>query len=194
MDGDGKPVGTEDFDLSPGLVGFHYTSSIRTDVPEPHKETVDVFIAPDFRPLQVRIDTWSNAITVRLDRDPITATRNARPLPLPEATWTEIDYLSPVFNALTMVRMREDVAEFDVLYLEPVTCDAVYARQRYERLWDELVTTPVGEFEATRWRFTALDTGFTRQLWSAGPLVLAYEGLYELESYHPGTMGPPPRD
>src|SRR6266545_1006790 len=113
MDGEGKAVGTEDFDLSRGLLGLHYTSSITTELPEPHKETVDVFIHPDYRPLQVRIDTWSNAVTVRLDHDPITATRNARDLQLPEEPWTEIDYLSPIFNGLTTVRMREDVAEFD---------------------------------------------------------------------------------
>jgi len=42
------------------------------------------------------------------------------------------------------------------VYLEPVTLEPSVLRQRYELVGDERVETPVGAFDSTRWRFTAL--------------------------------------
>jgi len=64
-------------------------------------------------------------------------------------------------------------------------------RQRYELLGEEEVATPAGRFAARRWRYTALATGWTRDLWVAGDVVVAYQGLYALELYEPGASGPP---
>ena len=64
-------------------------------------------------------------------------------------------------------------------------------RQRYELLGEDEVATPVGRFAARRWRYTALSTGWTRDLWVARDVVVAYYGLYALEWYEAGASGPP---
>jgi len=43
-----------------------------------------------------------------------------------------------------------------------------------------------------RWRYTALSSGWSRDLWIAGDVVVRHDGLYELESYEPGASGPLP--
>ncbi|MGH2525665.1 MAG: hypothetical protein ACRDG2_02860, partial [Actinomycetota bacterium] len=83
-------------------------------------------------------------------------------------------------------------AEIDVIYLEPVTCEPREERQRYELVGDEVVDTPVGRFAAQRWRFTALSTGWSRELWLAGNVVVRFESLYELEWYEAGASGAQP--
>jgi hypothetical protein len=61
---------------------------------------------------------------------------------------------------------------------------------------DERVATPVGAFDATRWRFTALESGqgsdWTSDLWVAADIVVRYERLFELEWLDPGATGPRP--
>jgi hypothetical protein len=104
----------------------------------------------------------------------------------------ELDYASPAFNAVTANRLP-GTAEFDVVFLEPGTCEPVPERQRYELLGEEDVDTPAGRFAARRWRFTALSTGWTRDVWVAGDVVVRYESLYELEAYEPGASGVPVR-
>ncbi len=54
------------------------------------------------------------------------------------------------------------------------------------------IATPVGTFSATRWRYTALSSGWTRDLWVAGDVVVAYDGLFALEWYEAGASGPRP--
>lgn len=114
----------------------------------------------------------------RADRDPVR----------PEL---HLDYLSPCFNAVTARRLP-GTAEIEVVFLDAVTCDPRMKRQRYELLGDEELTTPVGRFAARRWRYTALSTGWSRELWVAGDVVVRYESLFELESYEPGASGPVP--
>ena len=53
-------------------------------------------------------------------------------------------------------------------------------------------TTPVGTFEATRWTYTSLDSGWTTDLWIAGDTVVRYDRLFTLEEYEPGASGVPP--
>ena len=53
------------------------------------------------------------------------------------------------------------------------------------------MTTPVGTFEATRWTFTSLDSGWTSDLWIAGDTVVRYDRLFTLEEYEPGASGVP---
>ena len=79
-----------------------------------------------------------------------------------------------------------------MVYLEPVTLEPSRVRQRYELVGDERVGTPVGAFDATRWRFTALESGWTSDLWVAGDIVVRYERLFELEWLDPGASGPRP--
>ena len=76
-----------------------------------------------------------------------------------------------------------------MVYLEPVTLTPSRVRQRYERLGFETVATPAGRFEADRWRFTDVASGWTAGLWLAGDVVVAYERLFELAWYEPGANG-----
>ncbi len=60
-------------------------------------------------------------------------------------------------------------------------------------LGDDEVATPVGRFAAARWRYTALSSGWSRDLWVAADVVVRYEDVFELEWYEPGASGPVPR-
>jgi hypothetical protein len=51
----------------------------------------------------------------------------------------------------------------------------------------------VGRFEARAWRYRAVESGFTKRLWVAGDIVVAYEDVFELAAYQPGLSGPFPR-
>ena len=74
--------------------------------------------------------------------------------------------------------------------LHPATLEPELVRQRYEQRGDERVPTPVGMFDAARWTFTAMDSGWSADLWVAGDVVVKYETLFELERYEPGASGP----
>ena len=88
--------------------------------------------------------------------------------------------------------MRLDAtAEIEVVFLRAVTCESTIERQRYELLGNEEVAAPAGRFVARRWRYTALSSGWSRDLWVAGDVVVAYEGTFALEGYEPGR---PARD
>lgn len=191
MDGDGNPVGVEDFRCAPGPMGWRYFSDIQTSDPEPHREIVDLAVDVAWRPVRTRIDTGSHEILLTTDADRLSGFRDRAPIEIPFRPETYLDYLSPCFNAVTCVRLG-GTAEIEVVYLEAVTCEARMERQRYELLGDEEVTTPVGRFAARRWRYTALSTGWSRELWVAGDVVVAYDGLFALKSYEPGASGPMP--
>ncbi len=189
MDGDGNPVGTEGFRCAPGPMGWRYFSDIRTTVPEPHHEIVDLAVDAAWRPVRMRIDTSSHEILLSAEGNLLTGFRDRRPLEIQWGPQTELDYLSPAFNAVTANRLRA-TAEIDVVFLETVTCEPRTERQLYELLGDEEVTTPVGRFAARRWRYTQLSTGWSRELSVAGDVVVAYQGLYALDWYEPGASGP----
>jgi hypothetical protein len=70
---------------------------------------------------------------------------------------TQLDYLSPAFNAVTATWLSS-TGEVEV-FLEAFTCEPRMERQRYELLMEEEVATPAGRFAARRWRYTALSTG-----------------------------------
>lgn len=190
MDGDGNPVGTEDFRCAPGPMGWRYFSDIDTRVPDPHHEIVDLAVDAAWRPVRTRIDTGSHDILLTVEDGDLAGFRDRRPIAIPWGPEVELDYLSPAFNAVTANRLQR-TAEIDVIFLEPVTCEPRRERQRYELRSEEDVETPVGRFAATRWRYTALSSGWSRDLWVAGDVVVAYEGLFALEWYEPGAGGPP---
>src|SRR3990172_2897030 len=61
--------------------------------------------------------------------------------------------------------MRLDAtAEIEVVFLRAVTCESTIERQRYELLGNEEVAAPAGRFVARRWRYTALSSGWSRDL------------------------------
>jgi hypothetical protein len=191
LDGEGNPVGVETFRCAPGPVGWRYFSDVETTTPHEHDETIDVAVDADWRPVQTRIATGEHEVLLRSERDRLIGFLDGRPV---ETSWgpeTHLDYLSPSFNAITANRLLGS-AEIDVIYLEPVTCVPTEERQRYEDLGPEEVETPAGTFAARRWRYTALSTGWTRDLWVAADVVVAYEDLFVLEAYESGASGPRP--
>ncbi len=192
MNGKGTPVGTEEFRSAPGPAGWRYFSTIETSVPEPHREVVDLVVDDGWRPVRVRIDTGSHRAELAPDGDHVSGVIDGEPVALRWGPEREIDYLSPCFNAVTARRLGR-TAEIDVVYLQPVTCRPVDLRQRYELLGHDEVTTPVGVFAATRWRYTELRGGFTALFWLAGDTVVEYEGVFRLEDYEPGAHGAVPR-
>jgi hypothetical protein len=191
MDGRGTAVGTEEFRCAPGPAGWRYAATISTSSPEPHGELVDFVVDSAWRPVRLRIDTGSHQLLASPEGGRLTGIRDGEPLDVPFGPEVEIDYLSPCFNAVTAIRVGR-TADIDVLYLEPVTCQPIRVRQRYDRGAEETVATPVGRFRATRWQYTALDSGWSRPFWLAGEVVVAYQDLFRLDEYDPGPAGPFP--
>ena len=187
----GDVVGTEDFRFAPGPMGWRYVSEIERDEPTPHRETVDVVVDASWRIVRTRIETGSHALLVEADADTLAGLKDGHTVELPWGPEMHLDYLSPAFNAVTAQRLR-GTSEIDVVYLEPVTLEPTPTRQRYELLRRELVRTRSGTFLATRWRYTALATGWTSDLWVADDVVVRYDRAFELISYEPGASGPFP--
>ena len=184
---DGAPSGTEDFRCAPGPMGWRYFSDIRTD----HHEIVDIAVDRDWRIARLRIDTGEHDILLEPRGDTLTGYRDRREIEIPYGPQMHLDYFTPATNAITCRRLTE-TTEIEVVYLEPVTLEPTVVRQRYELSGPERVTTPVGMFEATRWTFTSLDSGWTTDLWIAGDTVVQYDGLFSLAEYEPGASGVPP--
>ncbi|MGH2664020.1 MAG: hypothetical protein ACRDH8_14720 [Actinomycetota bacterium] len=214
MDGKGNPMGTEEFRCAPGPAGWRYFSTIETKVPQPHRETVDLVVDGEWRFVRVRVDTGDHDLVLGAGAQRWIGTRDGEPLELDPAD--DVDYLSPAFNAATANRLGEsggfggvarpdqsgaDITrradplrnwEIEVLYVEPFTLEPVRMGQRYELEGLEEVETPVGRFSAVRWTYTALPSGWSRPLWVAGDVVVAYEDVFELVAYDPGPRGPFP--
>jgi hypothetical protein len=185
---DGEPVGSEEFRCAPGPMGWRYFSNIKTVEPLPHDEIVDVVVDYRWRPVRVRIETGPHQLILEADGDHLRGFRDRTPVETPWSDAIHVDYLSPSFNAITCRRLTE-TTEIDVVFIQPYTLEPVSERQRYELLGDEPVLTPVGTFDATRWRYTALGSGWTADLWAAGDVIVKYDRLYDLEWYDPGASG-----
>jgi hypothetical protein len=190
---DGSTVGTEEFRSAPGPLGWRYFSEVETTEPSPHHETLDFAVDADWRIARVRIATGDHEILLQqgADRATLTGYRDNQPIEVAYGPDDHLDYFTPATNAITLRRLT-GTAEIDVVYLDPVTLEPSRVRQRYELLGDERVATPVGTFDASRWRFTALDSGWTADLWLAGDTVVRYERLFELAWLDPGVSGPRP--
>jgi hypothetical protein len=191
MDGDGSPVGTETFRWAPGPMGRRWFSEIETTDPTPHRERVDLAVDASWGPVRLAIATGEHELLLGASADELAGVLDGQEVSLPWGPAWHVDYLSPVFNAVTAQRL-DGSAEIDVVYLEPVTCEPRTERQRYELLGPEEVATPVGRFSAARWRYTSLRSGWSRELWVAGDVVVRFDGLYELEAYEAGASGPRP--
>lgn len=188
---DGEPVGTEAFRCAPGPVGWRYFSEIETVEHGPHHEIVDVAVDADWRPVRFRVDTNAHDLLLQEAGDALVGYRDRVPI---EHRWdrdTHLDYLTPATNLISTKRLT-GTGEIQVLFVEPFTLEVEAVHQRYELLGDEAVDTPVGRFDSTRWRFTALDSGWTGDLWVAGDVIVAYEGIFRMESYDPGANGARP--
>ena len=185
----GDVVGTEDFRCAPGPMGWRYVSEIEREEPTMHRETVDVTVDGSWQVVRTRIETSSHAILLEPRDDVLAGIRDGEHVEVPWGPDTHLDYLSPAFNVVTAQRL-DDTAEIDVVYLEPVTLAPTITRQRYELIGRENVDTPAGRFLAVRWRYTALETGWTSELWVAEDVVVRYDRAFELIAYERGATGP----
>ena len=190
---DGEPVGTEEFRCAPGPMGWRYFGQVESTDPSPHHETLDFAVDADWRIARVRIATGDHDILLEpsFDGTALAGYRDHEPIEIPYGPDVHLDYFTPATNAITARRLS-GTTEIDVAYLEPVTLEPTRVRQRYELIGDEQVATSVGTFDASRWRFTALDSGWTADLWLAGDTVVRYESLFELVWLDPGASGPQP--
>jgi hypothetical protein len=186
---DGDPIGSEDFRCAPGPMGWRYFSDIKSVEPTPHDEIVDIAVDAAWRPVRLRIETGAHRLLLQADGASLRGYRDGMAI---ETEWNDemhLDYLSPAYNAVTANRLTA-ASEIEVVFLEAVTCEPTIERQRYDLLGDEEVDTPAGRFAARRWRYTALSSGWSRDLWVTGDVVVAYDGLFALEWYEPGASGP----
>ena len=186
---DGQAIGTELFRCAPGPLGWRYVSEIETSEPRQHVETVDVAVDARWRIARVRIDTGEHQILLEPREGALAGTRDGGSIEVPWDADTHLDYLTPVMNLITSRRLSA-AQEVEVVYLEPVTLEPNLVRQRYEPLGTDDVDTPVGRFRADRWRF-AWDA-YLADIWVAGDVVVAYEGLFDLVHYEPGATGVTP--
>ena len=188
---DAEPVGTEEFRCAPGPMGWRYFAEIRTGDPVPHHETLDVAVDADWRIARVRIQNPGHEVLLEPGPGVLAGWRDRKPVEITYGPETHLDVFTPATNAISVRRLTE-TAEIDVVYLAPYTLEPSRVRQRYERIGEERVETPVGAFDAARWRFTALESGWTSDLWVAGDIVVRYERLFSLEWLDPGASGPVP--
>jgi hypothetical protein len=188
---DRSRVGTETFRCAPGPMGWRYFSEIDTADPSPHREIVDIAVDRDWRIARVRIDTGEHDILLEPAGDVLAGYRDRQPLEIAWGPAMHLDYYTPATNAITARRLT-GTAEIEVAYLAPVTLEVTRVGQRYEHLGPERIDTEAGTFDAVRWRFTSLDSGWTGDLWMAGDVVVHYEHLFSLETYEAGASGPQP--
>ena len=159
---DGGPVGTEAFRCAPGPMGWRYFSDVDTTDPTPHREIVDVAVDAHWRIARVRIDTAEHHVLLEPRGGALAGFRDDAEITIPYAPDAHLDYFTPATNLITTKRLT-GTAEIDVVYLAPVTLEPSRTRQRYELRGPEEVETPSGRFAATRWTFTALDSGWSRR-------------------------------
>ena len=165
---DGKPVGHREFRCAPGPMGWRYFSDVDTDDPSPHREIVDVAVDADWRIARVRIDTGEHDLLLEPRGDVLVGFRDRAEIEIPYGPEMHLDYFTPATNLITTKRL-DATAEIDVVYLAPVTLEpsrdtpalraARAGRGRDARR---------GGSPRHRWTFTALDSGWTADLWVAG--------------------------
>ena len=187
----GDVVGTENFRSAPGPMGWRYVSEIHRDEPTPHGEVVDVVVDSEWRIVRARIETGGHSIMLEPRDRSLAGMRDGDQIQIAWGPDMHLDYLTPAMNAITAKRL-EGTTDIDVVYLEPVTLEPTIVRQRYESLGAEEIDTPVGRFRCHRWRYTALDSGWTSDLWVADDLVVRYDRAFELIAYEAGATGPVP--
>jgi len=172
-------------------MGWRYFSDVDTADPSPHREVVDVAVDADWRIARVRIDTGEHDLLLEPRGGMLAGFRDRVAIEVPYGPGVHLDYFTPATNLITTKRLTA-TTEIDVVYLEPFTLEPSRVRQRYELRGADEVETPGGRFAATRWTFTALDSGFFADLWVAGDTVVAYDRLFELSWYEAGASGAHP--
>jgi hypothetical protein len=184
---DGRPEGEESFRSAPGPAGWRYVA----DITGAGEGAVDLVADAAWNVVRVRFRSPAGELLLETHGDRIVGVRNDETLELLWRPELHVDVFSPVTNLASTKRLT-GTREIEVLYVDRDTLDITFTMQRYELLGDEPVRTSVGSFDATRWRFVALDSGWTGDLWVCDDVVVKYERTFELASYEPGATGPAP--
>lgn len=190
MDGNGAPVGSEQFRCAPGPAGWRYFATRAMTAPSPVEEHVDISVDARWSPVRVRIESSSHDVILTARGDHLVGHRDGEPL---EVWWdpaAHVEYPSPAFLAVSVNRLAGD-ADVNVVVLEPGTYLPRRERWRYELLGDETIQTPVGKFAARAWR-AGQQNGRSRTIWVARDLVVKADGLFDLVNYEPLATGPVP--
>jgi hypothetical protein len=188
---DGEPVGTETFRCAPGPAGWRYVSEIETTEHGAHRQSVDIAVDAAWRMARVRVRTGAHELHLERAGDLLVGARDDEPLELAFPSAMHLDYLTPATNLITTRRLAAST-EIEVVFVEPFTLEPRLDRQRYDRRGKERVETPVGAFDATRWGYTSLGSGWSSDLWVAGDVVVRYDRIFTLTAYDPGATGPRP--
>jgi hypothetical protein len=184
---DARPEGEESFRSAPGPVGWRYAAEMSGAYPG----AVDVAVDASWNLVRLLFRSPAGELLLHATGGTLVGRRNDEELRFASGPERHVDVFSPVTNLVTTKRLA-DTADIDVLYVDREGLEVSFTRQRYERHGDERVETPVGMFTATRWTFTALDSGWSSDLWIAGDVVVRYDRLFELVEYSAGSTGPRP--
>jgi hypothetical protein len=188
---DGEPVGIESFRCAPGPMGWRYVSDVETNEYGSHRANVDIVVDEEWRIVRVRVRTQDHELLLEPRDEALAGHRDGEPLTVAWSPADHLDYLTPATNLITCRRLAS-TAEIDVVFVDPFSLQPKRERQHYEALGPDRVDTAVGRFEAARWRYTALGSGWTSELWIAGDVVVRYDRIFELIDYDPGATGPVP--
>jgi hypothetical protein len=187
MDGDGNAVGSESFACSTEDGVWRYVAKIETTDPFPHDESVELVVDRAWRPLRLHVETGTHELELATADGALRGHRDGASLELDLTCDQQVDYLTPSANAVTARWLAQRSAEIDVWYFDAVTLEPTLERQRYGFLGVEDVRTAAAPFRnAERWRYTALPSGWTRDLWVVDDVVVAYDGLFTLASFASG--------
>src|SRR5436190_7481503 len=187
----GGPAGTESFRSAPGPAGWRYVGEFDSTEPVRHG-TVDVVAGADWGIVRIRVDLGEHSLLLETRNGALVGERDGSLLEINFAPEFDVDYLTTA-TKVTAARRLGGSGELTVAYIDPITLVPEPLRQRYTLLSSvDDVRTPVGLFRAERWRYED-ESGFSADLWLAGDTVVAYEGLFELETYDPGATGARPR-
>lgn len=186
---DGDPVGSETFRCAPGPAGWRYVSDVDTEEHGRHREVVDVAVDAAWGIARIRLDSGAHRLILEPRDGDLIGRRDGEAIEVGWGPDDHLDYLTPATNLVSTRRLAE-TADIDVISLAPFSMEASRVRQRYELVGLEEVETPVGRFDASRWTYTSLDTGWSSDLWVAGDVVVRFDRIYELVEYEPGAHGP----
>jgi hypothetical protein len=187
---DGATVGTEAFRCAPGPMGWRYVSQVDTNEYGPHQATVDIAVDSAWRIVRAHVRTeQGHELHLERGEGAMVGHRDGEPMELPYGPEDHLDYFTAATNLITCRRLQAS-AEIEVVFVDPFSLEPTRERQRYDLLGDGEVDTAVGRFQATRWRYTSLASGWTSELWVAGDVVVQYDRIFELTEYEPGATGP----
>ena len=191
----GDVVGTEDFRCAPGPMGWRYVSEIQRDEPTPHRETVDVVVDASWR--IVRDEDRD-----RVALDPPRAARRTHSKGSETGTrsrWRGDRRCTWTTSRRPSTRSRRTDWDGATDAQTSTSSSSSPSRSSRSRCVSgtscsdgNTVETPPGTFLAARWRYTALATGWTSELWVADDVVVRYDRAFELISYEAGASGPVP--